>query len=102
MIMMRRISILDDKNWIFFRIYGLPTATVDWKIKLDWYHEVLRKLVKPIVDTTKRVRAVFFGIYGPRKYELGNPKDYERMLKTIRFLHFSTGISPLTEAGYPS
>lgn len=61
-------SILDKKNWLFFKICKDPSSPLDWKSSLDWYHSVLIDVVKPIVLNTPEIRVVLFGFYGPAPY----------------------------------
>lgn len=71
-------EILLSENWLYFKLYRNPNEGLDWN--LDWYHNVLRKVVRPFVESTKQIGAVFFGIYGPREYALENEDKYERRI----------------------
>jgi len=43
-------KILTNENWLYFKIYKDPKEPLHWKSNLDWYHRVLREIVKPIVE----------------------------------------------------
>lgn len=58
-----RPDILRENNWIHFKLYKIPSTTIHWKTALDWYHEVLITIVKPLVENNDTVRVVLFGIY---------------------------------------
>jgi hypothetical protein len=70
-------EILLSENWLQSKLYRNPNAPA-WN--LDWYHDVLRDVVRPFVLSTEEVQAVFFGIYGPTPYELENEDEYERKI----------------------
>lgn len=72
-------SILDEKNWLYFKLYKNPSSSGDWKSNMDWYHQVLIDMVKPMVVNTPQIRVVFFGFYGPTVYDIENEK-YERQI----------------------
>ena len=71
-------EILLSENWLYFRLYRNPNEDLSWN--LDWYHDVLRKVVRPFVESTEEVGVIFFGIYGPRPYALENQDKYERVI----------------------
>jgi len=71
-------EILLGENWLYFKLYRNPSEDFDWN--LDWYHDVLRKVISPFVESTKQIGAVFFGIYGPREYALEDKDKYERTI----------------------
>jgi len=71
-------EILLSENWLYFKLYRNPTGDDSWN--LHWYHDVLRKVVRPFIESTKEVGAVFFGIYGPTPYALENQEKYERAI----------------------
>jgi len=73
-------DILDISNWVHFKLYKNPNSDLSWKPQLDWYHTVLIKIVKPVVDGCSEIRATFFGIYGPEPYGIEEEEDYERKL----------------------
>lgn len=72
-------SILDEKNWLFFKLYKDPSSPSDWRSNLDWYHQTLMDVVKPVVLNTPQIRVVFFGFYGPIAYDVENER-YERQI----------------------
>lgn len=72
-------DILQDTNWVFFKIYRNPSARIDWKSNLDWYHQVLIEIVRPLVQTMPEIRAVFFGLYGPTRYA-PDGEDFEKQI----------------------
>ena len=51
-----------------------------WKSQLDWYHKALVDIVKPWLRSVTEIRFIFFGIYGPRNYELEDIQEYERLI----------------------
>jgi len=71
-------KILLSENWLYFKLYRNPDGDLTWN--LNWYHDVLRKVVRPFVESTEEVGAVFFGIYGPTRYALENKDMYERVI----------------------
>lgn len=80
-------SILIGENWLQFKLYRAveqKDREGEWKATLDWYHNVLRRIVALFVES-KRVAYVFFGIYGPEPYSLERNKDeYERSIAPPR------------------
>jgi len=75
-------EILVSESWLYFKLYKNPKETSEWKSNLDWYHKVLREIVKPFVDGTEETRIVLFGFYGPRPYDIENGNEYERTIIT--------------------
>jgi hypothetical protein len=73
-------SILDEKNWLFFKLYKNPNSPGDWKSNLDWYHQTLINVVKPAVLSKPQIRVVFFGFYGPTTYS-AEGETYERQIQ---------------------
>jgi len=73
------LDILQSENWIYFKIFDDPSLKRSWKDQLDWYHQVLIKIVKPLIHNSPEVRAVFFGTYGPEKYE-PEKEEYENKI----------------------
>ncbi|TSA43401.1 hypothetical protein D4R54_00820, partial [archaeon] len=72
-------SILEIGNWLYFKLYRKCASGDSWKTPLDWYHNVVRDLVKPWVTSNAQIGFVFFGIYGPENYGV-EPVDYERRI----------------------
>ena len=72
-------GLLDEREWVYFKLYRDPSAQADWKSKLDWYHQALLTVVRPIVENTPDIRMVFFGLYGPARYEPEN-EDYDKRI----------------------
>jgi len=72
-------SILNQRNWLFFKLYKNPASSNDWKSNLDWYHGTIIDVVKPIVSSTPEIEAVFFGIYGPQTYDVERETYQKRM-----------------------
>lgn len=72
-------SILDERNWLFFKLYKDPSSSSDWKSDLNWYHQTLIDVVKPVVLNTPQIRVVFFGFYGPETYGVEGER-YERQI----------------------
>lgn len=70
-------GILETENWLYFKLYRKYVDGDSWKTPLDWYHNVVRDVVKPWVNSNVEVRFVFFGIYGPEDYR-AEPVDYQR------------------------
>ena len=69
--------ILDERNWIFSKLYKDPNSPSNWKPNLDWYHQTLINVVRPIVLSMPEIRVVFFGMYGPTTYS-AEGETYER------------------------
>ncbi len=84
-------SVLNGANWIHFKLYRNPGEDTHWKSLLDWYHKVLRDVVRPFIESTKEAKVVLFGVYGPRaseeldKYDrytqYETPDNYERKIR---------------------
>lgn len=72
-------SILNKRNWLFYKLYKDPTSSNDWKSNLDWYHQTLLNIVKPTVRNNPEIRVVFFGFYGPKAYD-AERETYERQI----------------------
>jgi hypothetical protein len=70
---------LDNKSWLYFKLYKDPASDCSWQNSLNWYHQTLITVVKPIVDAKKMIRAVFFGIYGQDHYD-NEDEEYERQI----------------------
>jgi hypothetical protein len=74
-------NVLNSRNWLYFKLYRLCRANDTWKTQLDWYHEVLRSIVRPWVARHTDIRYIFFGIYGPENHSLeANESEYVRKL----------------------
>ncbi|MDQ1279278.1 MAG: hypothetical protein QG670_538 [Thermoproteota archaeon] len=58
-------NLLDSENWVHYKLYRSPRESSHWKLILDWYHKVLREIVRPLVDSTADIESVLFGIYSP-------------------------------------
>src|SRR2546422_8181557 len=67
--MTNQVAALETRSWIYVKLYRKHEGGDAWKRQLDWYHEVLRGLVKPWVSSHAQIAFVVFGIYGPRDYE---------------------------------
>lgn len=74
-------EVLNHRNWIYFKIYKNPTSHTDFMSILNWYHQVLIEIVRPLIINNNRIRAVFFGIYGPSEYEFSRREEYERRIE---------------------
>ena len=74
------VDILRDEKWLYFKLYKKPKDDHSWKSSLDWYHSVLREIVRPFVESTREVGAILFGIYGPTPYVVENHEKYERII----------------------
>ena len=75
------LDVLNHENWIYFKIYKDPSSPTDWKTNLNWYHQVLIDVVKHLIHNNNKIRAVFFGIYGPTTYELSRREEYEKRIE---------------------
>lgn len=73
------VDILDETNWVFFKIYKDLAPSVSWKSNLDWYHKVLIDIVRPLVVGMPEIRVVFFGFYTGR-YGLERGEKYEKQI----------------------
>lgn len=71
-------DILRENNWVHFKLYKTPSLSIQWKTALDWYHEVLIRIVKPLVENNHRVRVVLFGFYAP-DYGV-DPEEYKKQI----------------------
>jgi hypothetical protein len=56
-----------------------PQSSNNWRAILDWYHQTLIDVVRPVVTNNQKVRVVFFGLYGPTSYEREDEK-YEKYI----------------------
>lgn len=72
-------SILDERNWVYFKLYKDPNLVNDWQSTLNWYHQTLLDVVKPVILNTSNIRVVFFGFYGPSAHGIEN-ENYERQI----------------------
>lgn len=75
-------NILDETNWVFFKIYKDPKSSMRWKSNLDWFHKVLIDIVRPLVIAMSEIRAVFFGFYAGG-YELERGEEYEKQITPL-------------------
>ena len=80
---LQEMNILKEKYWLFFKLYKNPDSPSDWKSNLDWYHQTLNNVIKPIVVGTPEIRVVFFGFYGPTTYSTEG-ETYERQIRQSR------------------
>ena len=71
--------ILSNNNWVAFRIYRNPIAQNNWKSRLDWYHQVLINVLRPVVAVEPNL-VLFFGTYGPEPYRVENEKYEVKLL----------------------
>jgi len=77
-------NILNEKYWLFFKLYKNPNSPSDWKTNLDWCHQTLINVVKPIlVMSTSEIRVLFFGFYGPTTYSVEG-ETYQRQIRQNR------------------
>lgn len=53
---------------------------MEWKSNLDWYHQVLIEIARPLVQTIPEIRVIFFGVYGPDRYTLERRETYEKQI----------------------
>ena len=74
-------GILETANWLYFKLYRKCERGDTWKTPLDWYHDVVRNLVKPWVNSNAKIKFVFFGIYGPENYSV-EPVEYQRRISS--------------------
>lgn len=72
-------NVLDHRNWLYLRLYRASNLPTDWKSVLDWYHEILIHIVKPLVFNSPEIRVVLFGLYGPEAYR----REDERYSRSI-------------------
>jgi hypothetical protein len=79
--MVNESGILETENWLYFKLYRKSMDGDSWKTPLDWYHNVLRDVVKPWVNSNVEVKLVFFGIYGPEDYGV-EPVEYQRRISS--------------------
>jgi hypothetical protein len=78
-IVMVSTNVLSHQNWLYLRIYRASALPADWKSILDWYHEILINVVKPLVLNNPEVRVALFGLYGPEAYQRENER-YSRSI----------------------
>ncbi|MCJ7771122.1 hypothetical protein MUP37_06065, partial [Candidatus Bathyarchaeota archaeon] len=57
-------NVLDHRNWLYLRLYRASNLPTDWKSVLDWYHEILIRIVRPLILNNPEIRVVLFGLYG--------------------------------------
>jgi len=79
---MNEPDILRAENWLHFKFYREQQRDDTWHSQLDWYHNVLRDLVRPWINSYEDIRFVFFGIYGPEIYEAEN-QGYEKCVGSL-------------------
>lgn len=72
---------LEAENWLHFKFFREQRSDDAWRTQLDWYHDVLRSVVKPWVSTNRNIRFVFFGIYGPEPYSV-EPQNYVKRISS--------------------
>jgi hypothetical protein len=75
-------DMLVSDNWIYFKLYEKTRETPSWKVSLDWYHNVLREIVRPLVMDSDTIRIVFFNFYGLSSYSVENGNKYERRIQS--------------------
>ena len=80
---LREMNILNEKYWLYFKLYKNPNSPSDWKTNLDWYHQTLIDVVKPVLLSEPDIRVVFFGIYGPTRYS-AEGETYEKQIRQSR------------------
>jgi hypothetical protein len=76
-------AIWSKENWIQFTLYDSPDARRSWKEALDWYHDVLRTVVRPVVESQKSIQIVLFTHYGPSSYQPPDRRICQRALSSI-------------------
>lgn len=82
--MVQEIDIFElRQNWIQFKMYDNPDVTRNWRDSLDWYYNVLRTIVRPIVESDESVSFVLFTRYGPQQYESSERPAMERLLPSV-------------------
>ncbi len=73
-------KILHGINWLHFKLYRIVGEDRKWNTQLNWYHEVLRRIIKPIVESMPDIKTIFFGIYGPEDYSIEDGEEYDRQI----------------------
>jgi len=76
-------AVWSKENWIQFTLYDDPDARWTWKQALDWYHNVLRTAIRPVVESEKSIEIVLFSHYGPSSYEPPDRRICQRTLSSI-------------------
>ena len=72
-------EILQACNWLYLKLYRKCESSDTWKSQLEWYHSVLRDVVKAWVSSNAEIAFVFFGIYGPENYDV-EPVEYQKRI----------------------
>lgn len=71
--------LLDQRSWLFLKLYKNPQLPTDWANSLNWYHQTLISVVRPVVSTNSDIACLFFGLYGPESY----CEEDEHYIKTL-------------------
>ncbi|HKM50421.1 MAG TPA: hypothetical protein VJZ75_04505 [Candidatus Bathyarchaeia archaeon] len=91
-------TVFNSQRWLYLKLYRQEIAGEAWKTKLDWYHSVLRNIVKPWVYQYNEIGFIFFSVYGPENYSV-ETQEYERrvdspppsMVRYVRLRAYVTG-----------
>ena len=73
----------DPRNWIQFKIYDNPEVKRNSKECLDWYHGVLRAVIRPVVQSNASISFILFTVYGLPQYEQFETNIAEKALSKI-------------------
>ena len=56
---------------------------------LNWYHETLINVIRPVVNANSTIMAILFGLYGPEEYH-NEEEDMKRALKSQILILYSS------------
>jgi hypothetical protein len=80
--MRNELDIFEAQNWLYFKLYRKHVESNSWKERLDWYHIVLREIVKPWAGSQTDSRFILFSLYGPEQY-CGKERRYVKQLSPV-------------------
>lgn len=79
--LLRSNRVLKSNSWVYFRLYKNPQSENNWKNNLDWYHQTLISVVRPVVNSNMNIAAIFFGFYGPQAYGTPEGETYKKTIE---------------------
>jgi hypothetical protein len=71
--------LLVNRSWLFFKLYKDPQAPTDLITNLNWYHQTLINVVRPIINGNPNISSIFFGLYGPEPYDTEDERYVNRL-----------------------
>lgn len=78
--LLKSTRLLNSRSWLYFRLYKDPASNNNWQNILNWYHETLINVIRPVVNANSNILAIIFGLYGPERHA-AEEEIYEKIIE---------------------